>query len=133
MVFDYLKSAFKKETNVILVSLLAVWDKLKKVFVAIFSFFKNLANWFRGIHDKVMQKKPNAKGISLLVKNYIATGNHKTLDLGLSSNSKGVVINTYYDEDTQEILEEYTEVNEYESLDSETQEKFGDKEMLIIE
>ena len=46
---------------------------------------------------------------------------------------KKSVVNTVYDNTTGEILVDHTEVVEYEDLDAETKNRFGNKDMLILE
>lgn len=108
-----------------------VWNFIKKVVVAIFNFFNNLANWFKSKYQQVIISKPKAKPISYKIKNEYESGNYNTVDLGLSK-EKGYIVNTFYDETTGEITEDFAEVVEYSSLDEETKAHFTDKNMLVL-
>ncbi|WOC51813.1 hypothetical protein BPO_1166 [Bergeyella porcorum] len=116
--------------NSILKFLKQVWARLKKILVAIVNFFRNIADWFRAKFLKVKKKHPNAKPISLKIEEDLQSGNYNTMDLGLER--KYAVVNTFFDEDTREIIEEETEVIQSDILDAETIKAFGDKEMLVL-
>ncbi|GIM53240.1 hypothetical protein CAPN004_22700 [Capnocytophaga cynodegmi] len=108
-----------------------VWNFIKKVAVAIFNFFENLVNWFKSKYQQVIQKRPNVKAVSCKIKDIYESGNYNTVDLGLSK-EKGYIVNTFYDETTGEITEDFAEVVEYSSLDEETKARFADKNMLVL-
>ncbi len=108
-----------------------IWDKLKKTFVAIVDFVKNIGNWFKVKYNEVIKKKPKAIPIALKIKKNIETRNYRTVDLGLKH--EHVVVKTFYDEATGEILEDDTEVIESNQLDEKTIRAFGDKDMLVLE
>lgn len=107
-----------------------VWEKLKKIFVAIINFIQNIANWFRVKFSRVKKKHPNVKPISLKIEKELDKGNYNTMDLGLEKDY--VVVNTFYDEDTKEIIEEETEVVQSDRLDADTIRAFGDKDILVL-
>lgn len=107
-----------------------IWDKLKKISVAIVDFVKNIGNWFKVKYNEVIKKKPKAIPIALKIKEYVETRNYKTMDLGLKKQC--AVVNTFYDKATGEILEDNTEVIESNQLDEETIRAFGDKDMLVL-
>ena len=104
------------------------WDFIKKVFVKVIDFFDNILNFFESKYNEIILKHPKAKAVSIKIKDDLASGNYNSVSL-----SKGKIINTFYDEATGEIIEEATEVISYESLDGQTKEQFGDKDMLVIE
>lgn len=108
----------------------ATWDKLKKTFVAIVNFVKNIGNWFRVKYNEVIKKKPKALPIALKIKKGLETGNYSTMDLGLKH--EHVVVNTFYDEATGKILEDDTEVIESNQLDEKTIGAFGGEDMLVL-
>lgn len=107
-----------------------IWDKLKKTFVAIVDFVKNIGDWFKAKYNEVIKKKPKAIPIALKIKENVKTGNYETVDLGLKKQC--VVVNTFYDEATGKILEDDTEVIESNQLDEETIRAFRDKDMLVL-
>lgn len=104
------------------------WNFLKKVFTTIVDFIKNIYGFFKAKWYSVIKKHPKAVGISLKIKDHIKNGDFNTINL-----SEDMIVNTFYDQDTGNIIEEETEVISYESLDETTKQKFGDKEMLTIE
>lgn len=107
-----------------------IWASLKKIWVAFLDFTKYIKNWFIANYKVVIKKYPRAKPIALKVKENLKNKNFNTLDLGMTG--KGTVIKTFYDEQTGEILEDHTEVVEFNELDEETQRNFGDKDMLVL-
>lgn len=116
--------------NSILNFLKQIWARLKKILVAIVNFIRNIADWFRTKFLKVKKKHPNAKPISLKIEKDLESGNYNTMDLGLEK--EYAVVNTFYDENTKEIIVEETEVIQSDRLDAETIKAFGDKDMLVL-
>lgn len=110
--------------------LVKVWEKLKKIWVAIVSFIRNIANWFKSKYNEIIRKRPNAEPISMKIKKQLESGDYNSLDLGLKKDY--AIVNTFYDADTEEILEEYTEVIESDKLDDDTISAFGNKDMLVL-
>lgn len=106
------------------------WDSIKKIFVKIFSFIKNIGNWFRERYQRLKSKRPNLKAITLKIEKDLKSGNYSTMDIGLESNC--AIVNTFYDEDTKEIILDETQRLECDELDGETIRAFGDKEMLVL-
>ena len=109
--------------------LLRVWDSLKKIWTRIVNFFNHIVHWFRAKYREVIYRYPNVSLISLKIKDDLRTGNYNTVNMGI----KKSVVNTVYDNTTGEILVDHTEVVEYEDLDAETKNRFGNKDMLILE
>lgn len=109
-----------------------VWDKLKKVFVAIVNFIKDIGNWFKKKYNELVKKKPNLDPVLARFKKEIESGNYGTIDIGIKSKSKETLVKTFYDNDTGEILEDYTEVVETEQLDQQTIDAFGGNDILVL-
>lgn len=109
--------------------LATIWDSLKKVFKAIVNFVNDIANWFKEKWKRVIKKHPNAKPIALRIQKDLENGNFNTVDLGLE---KDVIVKTFYNETTGEIIEEETEVNPFNKVDEETKKKFGDKDLIVL-
>lgn len=103
------------------------WNFLKKVFVKVVSFVGNIFGFFKSKYDAIIKKKPNAVGISMIIKEKLENDDYNTVNL-----NDYKIVNTFYDKDTNEILEEETEVIFYESLDEQTKREFGNKEMIVI-
>ncbi|WP_417398426.1 hypothetical protein [Gimesia chilikensis] len=105
------------------------WSFIKKVAVRLFSFIKNIVNFFKVKILIALKRTPNVKAISLRIKEDLKKGNFKTLDIGLE---KEQVVNTFYDVDKEEIMTDLTQVISANQLDQETINNFGEKEMLIL-
>ncbi len=118
----------------ILDALKGVWDKLKKVFVAIVNFIKDIGNWFKKKYNELIKKKPNADIDLVLVrlKKELESGNYNTKDLSIKSKPKETLVKTFYDKDTGKILEDHTEVVGAEQLDQQTIDAFGGKDILVL-
>lgn len=116
--------------NSILNFLKQVWNKLKKIFVAIVNFIKNIGDWFRAKFLRVKKKHPKAIPISIKIEEDLKSGNYNTLDLGLEK--EFAIVNTFYDEGTKEIIVEETEIVQSDRLDADTIRQFGDKDMLVL-
>jgi hypothetical protein len=110
-----------------------IWNSLNKIFIAIYNLFKNIVGWFRARIFRVRNKYPNAQPIALRIKSLKEQGEYSTmpLDLGLNSEST-YIVNTFYDEATEEIISEETEIQETQNLDAETKARFGNNDMLVL-
>ena len=110
-----------------------IWNSLNKIFIAIYNLFKNIVGWFRARIFRVSNKYPNAQPIALRIKSLKEQGEYSTmpLDLGLNSEST-YIVNTFYDEATEEIISEETEIQETPNLDAETKARFGNNDMLVL-
>ena len=107
------------------------WDFIKKIAVAIFNFLANLVNWFKARYNRVKQKHPNIKAVSVKLKSLMDQGQDNEISIGLDDN-KDYIANTFYDESTGEIIEEETEIIEAGKLDEETKSRFGNREMIVL-
>ena len=107
------------------------WDFIKKIAVAIFNFLANLVNWFKARYNRVKQKHPNIKAVSVKLKSLMDQGQYNEISIGLDDN-KDYIANTFYDESTGEIIEEETEIIEAGKLDEETKSQFGNREMIVL-
>ena len=107
------------------------WDFIKKIAVAIFNFFANIVNWFKARYNRIKQKHPNIKAVSIILKSLMDQGQYNEISIGLDDN-KDYIANTFYDESTGEIIEEETEIIKTENLDEATKSRFGNKEMIVL-
>jgi len=107
------------------------WDFIKKIAVAVFNFLANLVNWFKARYNRVKQKHPNIKAVSVKLKSLMDQGQYNEISIGLDDN-KDYIANTFYDESTGEIIEEETEIIEAGKLDEETKSRFGNREMIVL-
>ena len=96
------------------------WEFIKKIFLKIVNFVTNIVSFFK---DPQRLKKLQED------KNRIAISIKENLD-----NGKFNVVNCLYDKTTEEIIDMETDalgINA-ESLDEETKQHFGDKEMIVL-
>ncbi|QNK77708.1 hypothetical protein H7F37_01050 [Winogradskyella sp. PAMC22761] len=105
------------------------WGFLKKIVVKIFSFVKNMVNFFKAKIGIAQKRSPNVKAISLRIQKDLEKGNFNTVDIGLGNET---IVNTFFDENTEQIMTDLTEVVSADSLDHETINKFGKKQMIIL-
>lgn len=103
----------------------AVWEFVKKIFVKIVNFAKNIVSWFRdpSIYKKLQENKK-----------LIATSIKQNLENGQFN-----VINCLYDTEKEDIVGEHSAQNEdalgmeTKGLDTEAKKHFGDKDMIILQ
>lgn len=96
------------------------WEFIKKIFLKIINFVTNIVSFFK---DPQRLKKLQED------KNRIAISIKENLD-----NGKFNVVNCLYDKTTEEIVDMETDalgINA-ESLDEETKQHFGDKDMIVL-
>lgn len=97
-----------------------IWDKIKKIVLKILSFIKNILSFFKQKHRAEMLRK-HKDLLAVTVKDRLANGDYR-------------VINCLFNKATNKIVSMEMDAQGYkaERLDSETQEHFGDKDMLIL-
>lgn len=97
------------------------WEFIKKIILKIVDFAKNIVSFF---NDPQRLKKLQED------KNIIAISIKENLDNGQFN-----IVNCLYDKATGKMVDMETDAQgiEAESLDEETKQRFGDKDMLIIE
>lgn len=96
------------------------WEFIKKIFLKIVNFVTNIVSFFK---DPQRLKKLQED------KNRIAISIKENLD-----NGKFNVVNCLYNKTTEEIIDMETDalgINA-ESLDEETKQHFGDKDMIVL-
>ena len=96
------------------------WEFVKKIILKIVDFAKNIVSFFK---DPQRLKKLQED------KNRIAISIKENLDNGQFN-----IVNCLYDKTTGEIVDMETDVQgiEAESLDEETKQHFGDKDMIVL-
>lgn len=92
-----------------------IWDGVKKQYVRLVNFVRNILSWFR---QPARMKKVQED------KNKVANAIKTTLESG-----QFVVLNVF-DRETNEIEE--AEAIRYEELDDDLKDKFADKEMIVL-
>jgi len=92
------------------------WDWIKKVWVKIVNFFKNIVGWFQNPQRlKKLKEDKNLTAVS--IKQKLDNGDYQT-------------IKCLFDEASNEIKD--AEVITSESLDNETLQNFGNKDMIVL-
>lgn len=134
--FETLKSFF-----------LRVWDSLKKIWTRIVNFLRDITNWFTARYNEVINRYPRADAVLLKIEETIQSRDYNTYDIGMkiqgnfnsgaySTKNVGLkrgLVKTFYDHATGKILEDQTEIIEYDQLDAETRNSFGNEEMLVLD
>ena len=97
-----------------------VWDLIKKIFVAIFSFIENIRNFFRD-PSRLRKLQENQNRIAVSIKEKLDNGDYQ-------------VVNCLYDEVDEKLVSPETDCEAVTSqqLDKETKEVFGRKSMLVV-
>ena len=98
-----------------------IWDGIKKIFLKIVDFAKNIVSFFNDPQRlKKLQEEKNT--IAVTIKENLNNENYH-------------VVNCLYNVETDEIVDMETDAlgMDAESLDEETKQKFGDKDMLILQ
>lgn len=98
----------------------AIWNKIKKFFVKVLKFVNNIINFFR--NPQRLNKLREDKDL-------IAISIKENLDNGQFN-----VVNCLYDKVLHRIVEEETDAIgiEAEKLDNDTRQKFGNKDMIVL-
>jgi len=106
--------------EIIFEALKAVWDFIKKIFVKILNFFKNIISWFRD-PDRLKKLQEDSNVIAVSIKEKLDNGNY-------------AVINCLFDQENNELVDytEDAEIIESEQLDKDSIRNFGDKDMIVL-
>ena len=98
-----------------------VWEFIKKIFVKVINFFKNIVNWFQE-PDRLKKIQSDKKVIAVAIKENLEKGNYN-------------VVNCLYNQETEELVDVKEDVLSItaEQLDSQTSSYFGKKEMIIVQ
>ena len=96
----------------------SIWDRIKKFFVKVLNFAKNIVGFFK--NPKIFNKLVNNNNLlAVSIKENLDNGNFR-------------VVNCLYDEIIDDIIEVDTIGIGAESLDKETKQKFGNKDMIVL-
>lgn len=97
-----------------------IWDFIKKVFLKVVNFVKNIVGFFMD-PQRLKKLREEKNTIAVTIKENLENENYH-------------VVNCFYNVETEEIVDMETDalgINA-ESLDEETKQKFGNKDMLIL-
>lgn len=103
----------------------AVWEFVKKIFVKIVNFAKNIALWFRD-PSRLKKLQEDKDRLAVSIKENLGNGNYN-------------VINCLYDKEKEEIVGNHSAENEdalgmeSEGLDTEAKKHFGNKDMIVLQ
>lgn len=100
------------------------WNWVKRKFVEIINFVNNIVSWFKD--PRRIEKLRREKNIvAVAIKRNLDSGNYN-------------VINCLFDKNEGKVVGEHNEENHYAegiesmALDSDMNEKFGDKDMIVL-
>ena len=98
----------------------AVWNLIKRIFLKILNFLKNIAGYFRQ-PERIKKIQENPGTLAITIKEKINDRNF-------------VIVNCLFIEDTGEILDYDNDalIIETESLDAQTISSFGSKDMIVL-
>lgn len=98
----------------------AIWNKIKKFFVKVLNFAKNIINFFRN-PERLNKLKEDRDLIAVSIKENLENGQYK-------------IVNCLYDKVLEDVVEVETDAVgiEAEKLDKDTKQKFGNKDMIIL-
>lgn len=96
------------------------WEFIKKIFLKIVNFVTNIVSFFKD-PQRLKKLQEDKNRIAISIKENLNNGQYKML-------------NVLYDKTTEEIVDMETDalgINA-ESLDEETKQHFGDKDMIVL-
>lgn len=98
-----------------------IWNSIKKFFVKLLNFVKNIANFFKN-PSRLSKLKQDSNIIATSIKENLSNGDYN-------------VVNCLYDKETEQVveMEENAEGINAEAIDLRTQQSFGDKTMIILQ
>ncbi|WP_307970741.1 hypothetical protein [uncultured Brachyspira sp.] len=98
----------------------AIWDKIKKFFVKVLNFVNNIVSFFRN-PERLNKLKEDRDLIAVSIKDKLENGQFR-------------VVNCLYDKVLEEVVEVETDAIgiEAEKLDNDARQKFGNKDMIVL-
>jgi hypothetical protein len=96
-----------------------IWEYIKKIFVKVIQFFRNIVDWFRS-PERLWHIKDNKNILPVVIKENLASGNYN-------------VINCLYNQEDEEIEDYQAEIVEGEKYDNDTLRNFGNKSMIVLQ
>ena len=98
----------------------SIWDFIKRIFVRVINFTRNIVSFFKD-PNRLRKLKEDSNKIAVSVKQNLDNGNYKVVNCLFDKSS-----NTVVDLENQAIG------IEAEDLDASTEECFGGKDMIIL-
>ena len=100
--------------------LVAVWDKIPKIWRKICSFVKNIVAFFKN-KERLEQLKQNRNLKAIAIKEKLESGEFRTVKC-LFNTEENTIVNPEKD----------AEVVTSETIDQELEQAFGDKDMIVL-
>ena len=97
-----------------------LWGKVKKIFAKILNFMKNIVDFFKD-PSRLAKMKANSDLLAISIKEKLESGNYRTVNCLFNNSTKEV----------EEINENALGI-ESESIDAQTSNTFGDKDMIVL-
>lgn len=98
----------------------SIWDFIKKIFVKVINFARNILSFFKD-PSRIRKLKVDSNVIAVSIKENLNNGNYNVVNCLFDKSSNTVVD-----------LENQAMGIEAEDIDDFTEEKFGDKDMIIL-
>ena len=97
-----------------------IWDGIKKIILKIVDFAKNIVSFFKD-PQRLKKLQEDKNRIAISIKENLENGQYN-------------LVNCLYDKTTEEIVDMETDAlgMDAESLDEETKQHFGDKDMIVL-
>ena len=97
-----------------------IWEFIKKIFVKVLNFVNNIVKFFKD-PDRLRTLKEDSNKLAISIKEHLDNGEYHVVDC-------------LFDKETEQIydMEEDALGIEAESLDKQTQQIFGDRDMIIL-
>ena len=97
-----------------------IWDGIKKIILKIVDFAKNIVSFFKD-PQRLKKLQEDKNRIAISIKENLENGQYN-------------LVNCLYDKTTEEIVDMETDALGIEagSLDEETKQHFGDKDMIVL-
>lgn len=99
----------------------SIWDRIKKFFVSLLNFAKNIVSFFKN-PQRLQKLKENSDIIAISIKENLESGNYN-------------VVNCLFDKDTNKVVdyEENAQGIVANDIDKETEQNFAGKSMIILQ
>lgn len=105
--------------------ILSAWEWIKKTFVKILNFARNIINWFQD-PKRLKALEEDKDRMAIVVKEKLENGNYNTIKCLYNKRTEKI-------EGVQNESNTNAEGITSEELDSETKKHFGNKDMLVLE
>ena len=92
------------------------WEYIKKIYLKVINFFKNIVSWFKN-KERLKKLEEDKNKTAVIIKEKMKNGEYN-------------VVNCLFDKETNTLDD--AEIIQTENLDQETKNKFGHKDMIIL-